>query len=274
MEKLKFCTYIESESDFFHMDDLIRHADGGNEAHFHDFYEIFVVLEGEFLEHSTQGVHLIKKGELRFVQPDLAHYFESKQGTKQNILRNIAIEKKCFEHLLSFCPTNPFEQREVISYRLKEKQFQYFMYQSNEAKFMREQKESYQYLLRAIVVDLLASTLMPGQSSEVPMWLRTAYEEMKKVENFLQGATRMVTLSDKTKEHLSRELKKHYNTTISAYVNELRISYAAELLEKSNLQIIELMYESGYENVSYFNRVFQDKYGMTPKQYRSRIKYF
>ena len=43
---------------------------------------------------------------------------------------------------------------------------------------------------------------------------------------------------------------------------------ASRLLTTSDSSILDIAAESGFENLSYFNRVFKQKYSMTPRQFR------
>lgn len=59
--------------------------------------------------------------------------------------------------------------------------------------------------------------------------------------------------------------------TFSDFLNEIRIGFACQLLQQSDLPITQIAYESGYDNVSYFNRSFKKNRGMTPKDYRRQL---
>lgn len=56
--------------------------------------------------------------------------------------------------------------------------------------------------------------------------------------------------------------------TFSEFLNEIRIGFACQLLQQSDLSITQIAYESGNGNVSYFNRSFKKNRGLTPKEYR------
>jgi AraC-like DNA-binding protein len=58
--------------------------------------------------------------------------------------------------------------------------------------------------------------------------------------------------------------------TFTGYVNKLRLTEAARLLtEKSAATVAEIAYSVGYANVSYFNKLFKEEYGCTPKAFRT-----
>lgn len=124
--------------------------------------------------------------------------------------------------------------------------------------------------LKTLIVDTFTNYFMnyTPSVSDVPLWLEMTYEKMKNPKNFIAGMKRMYELSGKSREHLCRSLKKYYNTTPSDLVNELRLEYCANLLINSNLSVTDICYNCGYENLSWFYKLFHEKFGVTPSKYR------
>lgn len=69
---------------------------------------------------------------------------------------------------------------------------------------------------------------------------------------------------------LSRFVKRHTGHTFKALLQVKRLNQAAFLLTTTKLSVADIIYHVGYDNTSYFHRVFREKYGMTPKEYRER----
>lgn len=67
---------------------------------------------------------------------------------------------------------------------------------------------------------------------------------------------------------LSREIKRRTGKTYQALLQERRLTQAVYFLEHTNLRVDEIGQAVGYSNLSYFHRIFQEKYGVTPKKYR------
>lgn len=68
-------------------------------------------------------------------------------------------------------------------------------------------------------------------------------------------------------------LKSELGFTFSGYLNKLRLTEAARLLaEKDTAAVAEIAYLVGYGNISYFNKLFKEEYGCTPKAFRSACK--
>lgn len=71
---------------------------------------------------------------------------------------------------------------------------------------------------------------------------------------------------------LCRLFKQKTGKTIFTVLNEIRIEYACKLLTHSNLTNAEIAYEIGYNNLSYFNKVFKFIVGETPMGYKKCLK--
>lgn len=71
---------------------------------------------------------------------------------------------------------------------------------------------------------------------------------------------------------LSREIKKKTGKTYTELVQDKRLSQACYYLKNSNMTIEDIAYSVGYENISYFYRIFKNTYGLSPKKYRVNEK--
>ena len=67
---------------------------------------------------------------------------------------------------------------------------------------------------------------------------------------------------------LSHEIKNRTGKTYTEHLQEKRLSQAAFLLKNTSLSVEEIALAVGYENKSYFHRIFNAKYGTSPKKYK------
>ena len=66
-----------------------------------------------------------------------------------------------------------------------------------------------------------------------------------------------------------RFFKEHLHTSFTKYLNDYRLIQAKKLLSESDLSILEVAGRCGFNNISYFNRLFKKKYSLTPRELRS-----
>ncbi|EEF23082.1 conserved hypothetical protein, partial [Ricinus communis] len=85
---------------------------------------------------------------------------------------------------------------------------------------------------------------------------------------------RVVEQTGVNRTKIGELLKAELGYTFSGYVNKLRLTEAARLLaEKDTAAVAEIAYSVGYGNVSYFNKLFKEEYGFTPKAFRDACKH-
>lgn len=87
--------------------------------------------------------------------------------------------------------------------------------------------------------------------------------------NYRQNMTldRLADLYFINEKYLGRIFKKQVGKTFHEYLTELRLKEAVKLLFE-NRPVNSLAAECGFQSVTYFNRCFKSKYGLSPTEYR------
>ncbi|MBR1959146.1 MAG: helix-turn-helix transcriptional regulator, partial [Bacteroidales bacterium] len=70
----------------------------------------------------------------------------------------------------------------------------------------------------------------------------------------------------------SRFFRQRTGRTLSDYIVDIRLGYAARMLVDSTKNISEICYECGFNNLSNFNRTFKSKRNYTPRDFRAMFK--
>lgn len=70
--------------------------------------------------------------------------------------------------------------------------------------------------------------------------------------------------------HVSRLCRRFTGQGFGAYVAEMRLGHAAELLRNTRMTVDEISFECGYSYSSHFVRCFKKRYGLTPTMFRNR----
>ena len=78
----------------------------------------------------------------------------------------------------------------------------------------------------------------------------------------------MAALCYYSESHFMKFFKQQMKDSFVHYLNNYRLTMAARLLTSSSLSVLEVANMVGFDNLSYFNRLFKRRYGVTPTQMR------
>ncbi|MDM0945028.1 AraC family transcriptional regulator [Clostridium perfringens] len=98
-----------------------------------------------------------------------------------------------------------------------------------------------------------------------------ANKVIKIIKNEYSSELSLDYIADKvnfTPTYLSYVFKKETGSNIVKYITDFRMNKAKEFLEEGNMKIVQVGKACGYENQSYFNRIFKNYFGVTPNQFK------
>ncbi|MEG0257712.1 MAG: helix-turn-helix domain-containing protein [Christensenella sp.] len=98
---------------------------------------------------------------------------------------------------------------------------------------------------------------------------------VEKVRNYIEenymkkiSLNELANLAGFSVSYLSKIFKEETQKSISAYINHVRIENAKKLLRTTDISLVELAYVVGFEEQSYFTKVFKKLEGVSPGKYR------
>lgn len=118
-----------------------------------------------------------------------------------------------------------------------------------------------------LLSDLSYTIKLPLHSSERIQLVCTYLLQHYKNEITLSEVANVANMTEKA---FCRFFKKSTQKTLFQFVNELRISHACKLLINHSYTVGEVCYESGFNNLSNFNRIFKRITGHTPSHYQQQ----
>jgi AraC-like DNA-binding protein len=113
--------------------------------------------------------------------------------------------------------------------------------------------------------DLLAYINSIDDQYKTPLWqvMEANYTFNLAIDEFARIAQRSVAT-------FKREFYEYYHTTPGKWLTQKRLEYAKYLLDTSKKNVGEVADESGFENLTHFSRIFKEKYGLSPINYRKK----
>jgi AraC-like DNA-binding protein len=131
-------------------------------------------------------------------------------------------------------------------------------------------------LLELKFKELLFSVLINPANENLLAWMYTLADSIKQPLQQIMEANYAFNLSLKDYAKISnrslvsfkREFSIIYQTTPGKWLLQKRLDYARLLLNTSTKNINEITFDSGFENPSHFSRLFKNKFGITPSNFR------
>ena len=107
------------------------------------------------------------------------------------------------------------------------------------------------------------------RAEPVEIWkARKFIEEYSGEELSLKQVAKAVNISA---NHLSEKFKEVTGVNFVEYIARIRFKNACELLRNPNQRISEIAFQSGFQSLTHFNRLFRKLTGLSPTKYRERL---
>lgn len=273
MRKLKwsdFCT----EDQGIHLARVSAPQKVNWQLHSHDFYECFLIQAGKGFHAMEDSRIQLSEGALVFIRPEHVHGFQV-PARRLFILTNIAMKASIVEtfmgrhHAVMSRQQAWQKKQEPYAVQLNPLMRRRFEQLVDNLAWGERSGLDAEFFLSSLF-RLISSTVSPATESDIPVWMQNAMLLMDSPSNLQQGTSRLVELSSRTQEHVSRCFRRHLKQSPSQWIAAKRVQYARQLLDTSELSISEIAYECGFENLSYFHRCFKSSTGMSPRAYRNQ----
>lgn len=248
---------------------------GDDVVHKHQFYEVFYILEGS-IDHVLNGeVRTLHAGDLVFLNLEDIHHFLREEGNPCKH-RDIIMHTEFFEQLADFLGT-AFKTGycnnllpKVLSLSLE--QMENYERRITNAILTSSMKSEYRMAsTRALCISLLNHLVeerIRHNDAYYPMWFRELLGRFHMNEYLRVGLDDILEPFHFNKSYLCRRFRQYTGYTMTEYLNQIRLQQAAFQLQYTDNTILSVCNNVGFSSVSYFNKLFKQTYGVTPKSFR------
>lgn len=252
--------------------------------HFHPEFEILHIIEGSGTRFVADSIEEFKSGDLVLVGSTLPHFWRSDE---KYLSSNGKLRVKYF--VIQF--PNDFLQTEIQNYPeyhligdllgraargvCFKREFA-FSVSKKLAKVVKASgferiiylQELLQGMAKTAEYKLLAGELYQNDTlnftnfrlTKVMQFLNTNYQHKIELE-------KVAEIANLHPAAFCRFFKEKSGKSLSEYVNDMRIGYACRLITEGRMSVSQISYESGFNNLSNFNRTFKKHTGFTPTSY-------
>lgn len=304
-EEKKALRYAKDHNDLPYVNDLAQVMDGATlvkegmllirkhprfcyvTKHSHNYLEINFMLSGETTQILDGNKMVLKEGELLFISKNSKHeFYPSKE---EDILLNFIILPEFFDFIFPFIDrngnikkflfnllSNGEESNSVLFHVGQDKTIQNIM--ENILVAYHENTEGTPNLLRHYFLILIYELLKRTGVAEETKSSHYDSILLFKVYNYIENNYPNGSLLELSKilnedyNYLSKKIKKLTGFSFLQLLEKEKIKAAKSLLEHTSSNIEDIAYHIGYNNLTFFYKVFKKHEGMTPRAYKQSLK--
>lgn len=248
--------------------------------HIHSEIEVGMVLEGTLMLRNSSGTYQIERGELYLINSMESHeFFAEGQGA---LLLSIQLSTRLMESFLAELPNIRFlGNPRIMDYFVgKEDRYKLLKMLCVELGYAYLGREMYsEYQCFSLAAQLLYQILREvpnqvlSQQDYLPMQKKT--DRILSVTNYIdENFTQKLLLEDVAQRegvsmtYLSHLFKDTLGISFQDYLKKKRFEYACNLIATTQRKILDISISSGFSDVRYLTKLFQERFGCTPKEYR------
>ncbi|GAA4421505.1 hypothetical protein GCM10023187_57420 [Nibrella viscosa] len=126
-------------------------------------------------------------------------------------------------------------------------------------------------LLFSLLINKANQVLAAYLNSLVDRRQTSLYEVMEANYMFNLSLEQYARIANRSLATFKREFTRVFQTTPAKWLMQKRLTYAQTLLQTTSMLVNDVAFESGFENNSHFSRVFKEKFGTSPANYRKQL---
>lgn len=253
--------------------------------HWHEEFEIIYIKSGQGSISVNLTHYTVNTGDILFITPGLLHsigQFETDYMEYDTLVFHINMlisypSDACTLHYLTPLLHNelffPVVVRSDDSLYQKSKEYILLLITLFERKEFGYELRLKAYLF--LLLDLYYSNkrIIKGhRTTTSDLKIEKLKQIVKYIEEHYQKELYIDDLAELcgfSSSHFMKFFKSNMGVTFTQYLNNYRLNVASQLLKSTGLPILDIALEAGYDNLSYFNRIFKKKFHMTPKEFRN-----
>lgn len=247
--------------------------------HWHMECELILILDGSFDLSVNGKIHTLKKGQSVFIPSEFIHGGTPKDCIYECIVfdidRFLAQSPQCMEKYNLAIDSGTVGEMIFDSSgkggRIIDELFEN----------MEKESEAYTFTTTGLLWQFVGY-ILEQKSPQALVAANDVYRKNKKIKRVLtkirNDYSKPLTLDDLAAEaklnpqYFCRIFKQLTGRAPIDYLNYYRIECAAEMLALPDVSVTEAALSSGFNDLSYFNRLFKRHKGSSPSLYRKRFK--
>ena len=242
--------------------------------HYHNCYEIYIMLSGSRIMVIDDESFSAESGDVFLIPPGRVHHTS---GIKYERVVIYFSEKfiDCFF-------TNGFKKTLLECFEVNGIKMQYYLGNlagicDKLADFTNKNKKEEIAITLAELLLLLRENMNKiienKKEKDVGYMVADIVNFIGENYTLIENIGEIATKFSISREYLCKIFKRQTGFTVISYLNTLKLEKARRMLLSTNKKITEILVMCGYSSATYFGKLFAEKYGMSPREYRKSNRY-
>ncbi len=253
---------------------------GNHVLHLNHYVEIYIYVSGNHNYIVENALYELKRGDIIVINPREVHKALPMQEDMYERFY-ILVDEHAFDSMylnpLSQILNKPADMGNLISLDSNAREEVLDMLYEISKCFQEgrdNQLRAFGYLLQ--IIDKINQQLSRAHSNEgntthTPELLKEILTYVAIHTAEIQSITEISSALGLTPQYLSSYFSKHIGTPLKTYIRAKKIAIAKVLLDKG-ADVTQACYECGFNDCSYFIRIFKKYVGLTPMAYKKRLQ--
>lgn len=255
--------------------------------HLHKFHEFVFVLEGKCMQTVNQERILLKEGDFCYIAPGSVHSIYN--NGDDDIVLNMCISAENMGNICAlFKNANNCVVKNIVptgdnlkcSYMLLSDKEKFIKSAIIKTLMLLYEKPDYApQVLAALLTDIFSFAEIEKVSLKVGEQIKIPEKIVYEIVRYIKENYKELTLEQLSKEfhytpqYMSKLIHKQTGKTFKELVNGFRVAEACVLLTTTELRVIDVAYEVGFNSAEHFIRVFKKVCKINPNEYKKIKKH-
>lgn len=261
----KFESSLRQDKDYYIEQNFIKKGEYFS-PHWHDYFELEIVLggEGEHIYNNTK--YMLSRGSIYLMSYYDFHELKARedmQMLKLQFNENVLPDKLNDFLFLSqnrfCCSVDENEVQHII------KLFDILKREESRGGLFSEM------LIKNLIAEIIITVIRNSSNDKTRTTTTRLQDAVAYIHNNFREPLSLGILAkhcNVTPNYLGAQFSKKMGISFCDYLNTVRLRYACNLLDSTELSIKEIAFASGYSSVEYFGYVFKKFLGISPLEYK------
>ena len=256
--------------------------------HYHDNFEISFITEGSGKRIVADSIEEFQPGDLVFIGCNLPHVWIADKETLAPTKRTLEMVFLQFSSdiLVPQLLALPEFRHVSKALALSERGIQIVGQTLNEASeimlqlpYLKGFERMLHFFRMMDIIGESETNIQLASRDYINMRFTTGNKRLAAIHEYLMknyreevDLKRLAALVNMAEGSLCRFFKMNMGMTVFEYLNKIKIEFACKLLMDNDLSILKVCLDSGFNNLSHFNKQFRKTTGVPPSEYRKRLK--